>query len=114
VIAPLKYGFGCSGGLHFVRMSNRLTKKSFRQRLGPVGEDAVLDCPKFAFRARMPADENRQLGGVSVSTAPESTSNSQLARLSAAEIVADPVSIGSKRRKGVRIGWSCEASVRPA
>jgi len=42
-------------------MSSRLTKKSFRQRLGPLGEDAVRRPPDVCAQDAQTADKNRHL-----------------------------------------------------
>jgi len=96
-----------------VRMSARLTKKSFVQRLGPVGEDRRLWIARSSHSGAHAADENRQLGAVSVSNCARSTSNSSAGTGCRRGDSCGTVSNRFKRRKECASVWSCEASVRP-
>ncbi len=63
-------------GFHAVPMSSRFTKKSLVSVSGRSVKTPCWDCPKLAFRTRMPPTSTVISGAVSVSSCARSTSSS--------------------------------------
>src|ERR1700675_41473 len=61
-IAPLKHAIGCSGSLPLRIHVEQVDEEIIRQRLGPVGEDAVFGLPEVRLKGAHAADENYHLG----------------------------------------------------
>ena len=105
-IASLKHAFGSGDFCHFVFMSSRLTKKSFVNVSGRLGEDAVFSpAREFAFRVRRPPTRTVISGAVSVAIAPDPPATLQpTGGCPAAEIVAEPVGDRLHYGEGVHVG----------
>ena len=94
-----------SPGVHSVRMSSRLTKKSLLNVPGRSVRTPCAEPPWLAPSARMPADQDGHLGrGQTQHEGALQQAVLQRQRLARANVVAEPVDRRLEHREGLDVG----------
>ena len=91
-IAPLQYGFRCSGLLPLRVHVEEIHEEIIGQCFGPFGENALFGVPEVCIQGAHAADQNRYLrSGQRQQVRPIHQQLSRRSLLSLANVIAEPV-----------------------